>query len=605
MFDTATVPVGEPTSAELDRWYRAHQADFSSFDAQSGSIRIVPLSEVRDVVRTRWFSEQRRTAMRHASTQVANAWQRRTRDRALERAAVVIREAGPLVPGAAVDTGLAASALTGELSKGPWSVRTASTPWGGGVIVYHLVEAVEGFQPPFEQVRGQLAAQRAVELQAVEETEARALFERDPSQFAARNVIYFSRLIIDPPSPLDVALTRAQVEKHYREHLDRYSSAEMARVRQILVEPKGAGPEADDAARKRAEELLARIRQGEDFEDLARRYSDDAATRDKGGDLGEFGRGTMVAAFEAVAFRLPPGGLSDVFRTEIGYHIVKNMSYLPLYTHELRYIYPNVGWDAALEMSDTLAIRRCDSLLAAVRTPAAARAAAEKLSLHPDKTFHTIGERKGSGEYTSFLIRLENTRPGQMVPGRGFDRSAGHFIAWVDSIVPARQRDWSQARTAAVELYRRGASQRAMDAKRAELDSLRASGWSLDSVAVLLGGWERVNDVAAGAGLSGLGGSAITDSVIFGTPRRGPAIEEGGSSAWLDLPGGQAVVKLLRRTPPEPAQLTAHVETESRIQLEHKLGDYFDGLKKRYPVRIHDERLRDTPLPPPPASRSR
>lgn len=605
VFDTAAVPVGEPSVSELDRWYRAHQADFSSFDAQSGSIRVLPLAEVREAARTRWQSEKRRTAVRLAASQLTAAWQKRTRDRALERAALAVREAGPLVPGASVDTGLAASALGEALRKGPWSVRVGNAEWGRGAIVFDIYESVPGYQPSFEQVRAQIADQRDQERRVAEETGARALYERDPSRFAALNVIHYSRLIIDRPNPVTVPLTRAQVESYYREHLDRYSSAELVRVRQILIVPGGTGPDADAAARAKAEDLLARVKQGEDFEALARRHSDDVATREKGGDLGEFGRGTMVAAFENVAFRLPAGSLSDVFKTEIGYHIVQGVSHEPLFTQELRYIYANVGWDAALEMSDTIAIRRCDSLLAAARTPAAARAAAARLSLHPENTSHPFGDRRGTGEFISFLIRLENTRPGQMVAGRGFDRSAGHFLAWVDSIAPARQREWEQARPAAMEMFRRGASQRAVDAKRAELDSLLAGGWARDSVATLLGGWERVPEAMAGTGLSGLGGSETTDSLIFGTPRIGPALDEGQTSGWLDLPGGIAILKLLNRTPPEPARVTVQAENEGRVQLEQRLAGYFEDLKKRYPIRIHDERLRDTPLPPPPTSRPR
>src|SRR5262249_45712182 len=56
---TASVKVPEPTDADLDRWYRGHLADFSSFDAASGSIVAKPLSQVRDEVRLRWKRDRR------------------------------------------------------------------------------------------------------------------------------------------------------------------------------------------------------------------------------------------------------------------------------------------------------------------------------------------------------------------------------------------------------------------------------------------------------------------------------------------------------------------------------------------------------------------
>jgi len=605
VFDTAAVPVGEPTAAELDRWYRAHQADFSSFDAASGSIRVQPLADVREVVLTRWKGEQRRNAVRLAASRLTEAWQKGSRDRALERGAVAVREAGPLVEGATVDTSAAGRELTAELARSSWSLRAASMVSTNGAIVYHVYETLPGFEPPFEQVRGRMLALRAQQIREEEEAGARALYDANPKLFDVRNVIHYTRLVVPPPNPLSVPLTRAQVERHYREHLDRYSAPEQMRARQILVALHGAGPEADAEARAKAQDLLARVRRGEDFAELARQHSDDVATRDKGGDLGDFGRGTMLAAFEDVAFRLPPGEVSEVFRTEVGYHIVQSVSRLPLYAHELRYIYPNVGWDAALEMSDSITIRRTDSLAAAVRTPAAGRAAAARLGVHTSEGFHAVGDRRGSGEFTSFLIRLENTRVGQVVPGRGFDRATGHYIAWVDSIVPARSRDWEQARTAAIEVYRRGASQRALEAKRAEIDSLLAGGWSLDSLATLLGGWERMKDASAGAGLTGLGGSEIVDSLVFGTEKGRPALAEGQTSGWLELPGGFARVRLVSRTAPDPARVAAQAENEGRVRLEQRLVGWFEDTKKRHAVRILDPALRDTPLPPPPSSRVR
>jgi len=605
VFDTASVPVGEPTPAELDRWYRAHQADFSSFDAATGSIRVQPLADVRGIAVTRWKSEQRRTAVRIAASRLTEAWQKGSRDRALERAASAIREAGPLVEGATVDSTAAGRELSEELRASGWGVRAASMPSSNGSIVYHVYESVANFEPPFEQVRGRLLALRAQQVREEEEEGARALYDANPKLFDVRNVIHFSRLVVPPPNPLSVPLTRADVERHYREHLDRYSAPEQMRARQILIAPHGSGPDADAEARARAQELRARVRRGEDFAELARQYSDDVATRDKGGDLGDFGRGTMLAAFEDVAFRLQPGEVSEVFRTEVGYHIVQSVALLPLYAHNLRYIYPNVGWDAALEMSDSITIRRADSLAAAVRTPAAARAAAARLGLFPSDGFHAVGDRRGSGEYISFLIRLENTRPGQMVPGRAYDRATGHYIAWVDSIVPARSRDWAQARSAAIEVYRRGASQRAVEAKRAELDSLLAGGWSLDSVATLLGGWERMSEAAPGAGLTGLGGSGVVDSLVFGTEKHPAALAIGGTSGWLDLPGGFARVRLVGRTAPDAGRVAAQAENEGRVRLEQRLAGWFDEVKKRHAVRILDPALRDTPLPPPPTSRVR
>ena len=72
-----------------------------------------------------------------------------------------------------------------------------------------------------------------------------------------------------------------------------------------------------------AKEILAKLKAGGNFEDLAKQYSIDTSNKDNGGSLGTFGRGQMVAEFEDAAFALKPGEISDVVKTEFGYHIIK------------------------------------------------------------------------------------------------------------------------------------------------------------------------------------------------------------------------------------------------------------------------------------------
>ena len=79
---------------------------------------------------------------------------------------------------------------------------------------------------------------------------------------------------------------------------------------------------SEAAARARIEELLERARAGEDFAELATRHSQDRASAAAGGNLGWFRRGQMTEAFENAAFALPAGGISDVVRTEFGFHII-------------------------------------------------------------------------------------------------------------------------------------------------------------------------------------------------------------------------------------------------------------------------------------------
>jgi parvulin-like peptidyl-prolyl isomerase len=83
-------------------------------------------------------------------------------------------------------------------------------------------------------------------------------------------------------------------------------------------------PELDTKqTRAKAEDVLKRVRAGEDFATLAKEFSTDPGSKDKGGDLGWFGHGQMIPEFEKAAFALQPGQVSDVVESQFGYHIIK------------------------------------------------------------------------------------------------------------------------------------------------------------------------------------------------------------------------------------------------------------------------------------------
>ncbi|NIT85402.1 MAG: peptidylprolyl isomerase, partial [Gemmatimonadetes bacterium] len=94
-------------------------------------------------------------------------------------------------------------------------------------------------------------------------------------------------------------------------------------ARHILLSLSSGASDAErDSVRGLAEDLKRRAEGGEDFSDLAREYSQDRGSAELGGDLGTFGRGDMVGPFEAAAFSLDVGEISDPVETIYGYHLI-------------------------------------------------------------------------------------------------------------------------------------------------------------------------------------------------------------------------------------------------------------------------------------------
>lgn len=122
----------------------------------------------------------------------------------------------------------------------------------------------------------------------------------------------------------DIQVDEQTLRARYEAQKINYSTPEERQASHILIEAdENAAQEQLDAARQKAEALLARLRQGEDFAELAGAESDDPGSAKQGGDLGFFGRGAMVPAFEEAAFALKEGELSDVVQSPFGFHIIK------------------------------------------------------------------------------------------------------------------------------------------------------------------------------------------------------------------------------------------------------------------------------------------
>lgn len=216
----------------------------------------------------------------------------------------------------------------------PWSAR-AETPLaqiaGQGVIdAQDVMNEAERIPAPLRQ--GALA--RTEHLKQMVDTiatrrllaaaaEAAGLDKDDRVQAALRRAREQALMeamlarIDEQNAPTDAALEK-YAETVYRSEPQRFRVPEQVRVAHILIRGN------DEAASARAEALLAQLKDGADFAALAREHSEDPATASKGGDLGFFARGRMVAPFEDAAFALyTPGELAGPVKTQFGFHLLR------------------------------------------------------------------------------------------------------------------------------------------------------------------------------------------------------------------------------------------------------------------------------------------
>lgn len=161
-------------------------------------------------------------------------------------------------------------------------------------------------------------------------------------------------------------VTQNEVQQRYQASLSTYSTPEQIRASHILFKTDGKN---DDAQKKKAEEVLAKIKAGADFAAMAKQYSEDEGSKAKGGDLDYFGKGTMYKEFEDAAWALTPGQVSDVIKTPVGYHIIKLVDKKPATTKSLAQVAPQIEDQIRTEKAQTEAQGLADQMAKEISAP--------------------------------------------------------------------------------------------------------------------------------------------------------------------------------------------------------------------------------------------
>lgn len=120
-----------------------------------------------------------------------------------------------------------------------------------------------------------------------------------------------------------IKITDKQVEEYFKKNPLQFSSEEQRRASVILikVDPK-AGSAGDRKARQELQKIAGKLKKGGDFAELAQTHSQDSIAK-RGGDLGFFTKDRMFGPFSKLAFKLDVGEVSEIFRTQHGYQILK------------------------------------------------------------------------------------------------------------------------------------------------------------------------------------------------------------------------------------------------------------------------------------------
>lgn len=161
----------------------------------------------------------------------------------------------------------------------------------------------------------------------VSDEEAKEFFNKNSAAFMTKpRIKAFYVFVGYPDLSKGVKVTAEEIKQYYEQNPKEFETPPSVKARHILIRPDGKAADKEKAkqdARKKAEEIIGKLKGGGNFNELARQYSEDPGSAKQGGELGWFRKGVMIKPFEEAAFALKKGETSPVVETDFGYHIIQ------------------------------------------------------------------------------------------------------------------------------------------------------------------------------------------------------------------------------------------------------------------------------------------
>ena len=406
------------------------------------------------------------------------------------------------------------------------------------------------------------------------DAEAQALYTKDPSRykFGERRKIRY--LTVDTQAlRASITPTPQQIEAHYQTNLQQFSNPEQVHAQHILLKTS----EKDAAAvRQQAESILKEAKApGADFPALARKYSEDEASKGSGGDLGFFGRGSMVKPFEDAAFAMAPGQTSDLVQTDYGFHVIKVLEKRGAGQRTLAEVKDQISeqlkWQQAQERATALAT----ALDARITSPADLEAAGRENGLKVnDSPFFQRGDSLPEFGPTSQVAAEAFTLQDGAVSNGIRTGNSTVFIALAGKEAPRVPKfDEVKERVRADAVTEKATA--AARAKAAEVAAAVKAGTPLAAAAKAAGKEVRTTElIARNAVIADIGVSAAVDGAAFALP-------VGTTSDAISTENGAAVVKLLEKPGINDTELTAARDSLRRELVSTRQGRFFTAYMNK------------------------
>ncbi|HXE34506.1 MAG TPA: peptidyl-prolyl cis-trans isomerase [Verrucomicrobiae bacterium] len=439
----------------------------------------------------------------------------------------------------------------------------------------------------------------------VGDAEVSAAYEKSKAKYQVpeKRVVRYAILDVNQIRQ-SVQISDDQLKAQYQKNIQDYQVPNRVHVEHILLMTVGKPDAEVEEIRKKAQDILNQAKKGANFEELAKKYSEDGGTpgnpgsRDKGGDLGWIVQGQTVPEFEKAAFSLPKGSISDLIKTQYGFHIIKIIDKEAAHTKPFDEVKESIRAPLLLSEADKQAGDIADKLSQAIRQ-------SNKVSLDDlAKQYHlSTGETRPVAA-TDPLLELGNStqvkvsdaifqlRQGELSLPLQTDR--GYLVLSLKQVLPAHQGSLEEVREKVVADLKQEKASLEARTKAEELTKRTKAGEKFDAAAKALGLEAKTSDDFARSGSIPNVASGKQLEAAF-------QLKTGDVGAPLNLGPNWLVYKVVDKEEPKPEDFDKQKKelTDSVLQSKRSIAfEAFrtaleDRLKKEGKLKLMPEKLRN------------
>jgi len=390
----------------------------------------------------------------------------------------------------------------------------------------------------------------------------------------------------------DLARSRAntvvsddELKALYQQNIQQYQVPNRVHAEHILLTTVGKTDAEVAEIKAKGEDILAQAKKkGANFEDLAKKYSEDPGSKTKGGDLGWIVQGQTVPEFEKAAFSLPKGEVSDLIRTQYGFHIIKVLDKETAHTKPFDEVKETLRTPLLLQKADAQEESIADKMSSEIRqsNKVTLDELAEKYHLEisetrpvsPTDPLLELGNGQDVKEEISRLRQGELSLP--LRTDRGF------VVLSLKQVIPAHQGTLEEVRDKLIADLKQQKSVQLAQADAEELAKRVKAGEKFDAAAKALSLNPKTSDPFARSGtIPGVASGKQLSAAFFLKPG-----DVGGPSSFGE---NWVVYQIVEKTEPNPAEFEKQKKTITDNLLQQKRNLAFDAFRTSLEERLKQE----------------